>query len=545
DPSVSDWYDIDYPTVAEYAEFFSIPRDKGVNVREYAHAMGNSVGNLREHWQAIYADPRIAGASIWDWVDQGIAHDVGSKSLAYDADPGRLPLDSGQEWAYGGAFGDAPNDRDFCINGLIAADRTPHPHYYEVQKVYQPAWFNMVDEASRKVRVINHDAFTNLNKYRWEWTLLHEGEPLRQGTMPAPNVEPQQNVEFTLDVAGPLPEGQGECVVQLSLTLPESRAWAPARFVVAQEQFTLRNRLWPHVAAGSQATGGSATISSAELPPVVTLSSREGEVRVETSTGAVASYRHQGVELLKRPLHPYFWKPSNRNQANERNGYERRMGAWRDAAHQMVLQAVEQSERSVLCRYRLSVNDAICEAEYNLDQQGVLQVALRYTPGANVRMPRMPKFGMRMGIDAEWNGIRWYGRGPQENYRDRCWGAPLGIFQTPLSAYWVDYVYPQDNGNRTGVRWWEISDENGNGIRVEGAQELEIRAWPFDEGDLEKAALPHELPRSDFINVNIDAQVHGVGGDNSWGKRTMDKYTVRADEAHTLRFRMLPIDVQK
>jgi len=212
DPAVSDWYDIDYPTVAQYGEFFSRPRDKGVNVREYAHAMGNSVGNLREHWQAIYAEPRIVGASIWDWVDQGIARHKDGRKLQYQGDASRLPLDESQYWAYGGEFGDQPNDADFCLNGLIAADRVPNPHYYEVQKVYQPAWFEAADLDERKIRVTNHDFFTNLKQYRWNWKLLLDGKLLREGEATPPSVPPGETTDWHFDLGGELTAGAGEVV---------------------------------------------------------------------------------------------------------------------------------------------------------------------------------------------------------------------------------------------------------------------------------------------------------------------------------------------
>lgn len=168
DPTVSDWDDIDYPTIAEYFEFLSTRRDKGVLVREYAHAMGNSVGNLREHWEVIYDEPQIVGAHIWDWVDQGIARPIKGGPLRYAEDPSRLALGNDEYWAYGGEFGDQPNDADFCINGLVGPDRIPHPHFFEVQKVYQPVRFDSSNLEARELLVTNYDYFTNLNEYLWE-----------------------------------------------------------------------------------------------------------------------------------------------------------------------------------------------------------------------------------------------------------------------------------------------------------------------------------------------------------------------------------------
>ena len=137
-----------------------------------------------------------------------------------------------------------------------------------------------------------------------------------------------------------------------------------------------------------------------------------------------------------------------------------------------------------------------------------------------------------MGLPDGWRKITYYGRGPWENYWDRKTGAFFGVYSMPLEDYWVHYIYPQDNGNRCDVRWWQATDTDGNGMRIEGMQGLSVRAWPYTEEDIETNRLAYELPRRDFINVNVDWKLHGVGGDNSWGKRTMDKYTLPGEKPY-------------
>jgi beta-galactosidase/beta-glucuronidase/acetyl esterase/lipase/lysophospholipase L1-like esterase len=461
DPAVSDWYDIDYPSPRDYARFFSQPRDKGVNVREYAHAMGNSVGNLREHWEAIYREPRVVGAAIWDWVDQGIARPLDGGPLGQSDKPSQLALEKDEYWAYGGEFGDQPNDRDFCLNGLVGPDRTPHPHYFEVQKVYQPAWFEPIDLAAGKVRVTNHLCHSNLNQYRWEWTLFADGRPIRSGPFDPPDVPPGATAELTIDPGGTMPSDQREMVYDLRLTLAAATPWAQAGFVVAREQFVLRP--WKFKAARATTLTSEAT-ARADAP--IVLAGDQYRVEIDSSNGAVLGYSVGGNPLLARPLEPYFWKPPNRNQANKVNGYVRRLGAWRDAAQQRQTTHVVANDREARFEFLLPVTGA---------------------------------------------------------------------------TYRLNYLYPQDNGNRTGIRWWECHSDAGQGLRIAGQQELSIRAWPYDETDLEAARLPQQLPRRDFINVNVDYRVHGVGGDHSWGKRTLEKYTLPADQPYQMGFVLVPV----
>ena len=537
DENVTEWYDIDYPTVAQYGEFLAKPRDKGVNVREYAHAMGNSVGNLREHWQTIYAEPRVVGAAIWDWVDQGIARSVAEAPLAYDARPERLSLDAGQYWAYGGEFGDQPNDGDFCINGLVAPDRQPNPHYYEVQKVYQPAWFEQEKEQdTTEAWVTNLDNFTNLNQYEWQWTLLADGEVLRTGKLGAPDVPPGERVRFPLDTGGPLPDDNRELVYDLRLCLREDRPWAKAGFAVAREQFVLRKFEFESAFTSIAAKANQAAQETGLLAFV-----GDGyRVEIDSNYGSLTNYIVDGKPLLQHPLEPNFWKPANRNQSHKSNGYLKRLAVWRDAAQRRELQSTKLFEDGVEFEFLLPVNNARYVLTYLVGQDGKVSVQARYTPPENGKRLLLPKFGFSLAVPQQFDHIAWYGRGPHENYWDRKWSAALGVYELPLDRYWTNYIYPQDNGNRTDVRWWECRDTAGTGLRIAGHQELSIRAWPFTEADIEAARLPQELPRRDFIHINIDWRLHGVGGDNSWGKRTMSKYTLPSDQPYEIGFSLSP-----
>ncbi len=539
DESVSDWVDIDYPTVAQLESFVSEGREKWANVREYSHMMGNSGGNLQEHWDFIYAHPQIVGAAIWDWVDQGLAKPIDGDRMRYGANPTELSLASNEYFAYGGEFGDMPNDQDFCINGLVGPDRVPHPHYYEVKKVYQYVWFKALDITRGRLQVTNHYDFTNLNRFHWEWSLLSDGLVVQHGELKALDLKPGGVAEITVPIVGRIPEDRSEVILQIEVKLPQETLWAPAGWPVAREQFIVRESSF-----AVPGNGHAPALKILDGTGAITVRGENFELTWDRGSGALTGFEYKATSLLSRPLEPYFWKPANRNQA--RNRYLQRLGPWRDAAAQRKLTDVTVEPNgdtgAVLVRFffRLPVADADYTLTYTVRTDGAVAVEADYRPNGR-QVPKMPKFGVRMGLPESWNEIEYYGRGPWENYWDRKTGAFFGVYSMLLEDYWVDYVYPQDNGNRCDVRWWQATDTNGNGLRIEGMQGLSVRAWPFTEEDIESNRLAHKLPRRDFINVNVDWKLHGVGGDNSWGKQTMDKYTLPGEAPYYYGFLLKPL----
>ena len=442
--------------------------DKPFMMREYAHAMGNSCGNLQEYWDVIYADSSICGAAIWDWVDQGLSlspapSPEGRGALGLNASPSGGGLEGA--FLYGGDFGDKPNDGPFCINGLIAPDRKPHPHYYEVQKVYQPITF--IREGN-DIRLVNRDQFTALDEYDISYDTLRY---------------------------------DGETVLNVKARLKEDKPWAEKGFTVAREQFVLK----PY-----------------EFPAPTVPAKKVAATGITVEGNALTSWIVDGREILQAPLEPYFWKPENDNQ--NAAGFARRTAVWKNATD-VTVKYTALSERSIL-------------------------VEVDYQP-TSTNKPVMPKFGMRMRLPADYTNIRYYGRGPWENYPDRKQSALLGIYEMPLSDYETEYIHPQDNGNRCDVRWFEISTSSaasGNQtpppleglgeacIRIDGCQPLCIRAWDYGEEDLETAKHPNEIRRGRFVNLNIDLNIHGVGGADTWGKRTLPQYTIDGNKPHHYSF---------
>lgn len=435
DRSQSDIYDDSYLTPSKLAEEAKKVKERPFMMREYAHAMGNSVGNFQEYWDVIYADSSICGAAIWDWVDQGLLPN--------------LPQKEGDDFLYGGDFGDRPNDGEFCLNGLLAPDRKPHPHYYEVQHVYQPLQFTL---NNGQLGIINHDVFTDISEY-----------------------------DITCDTV----TIDGERLLNVAARLKEDKPWAQKGFAVACEQFVLTPYIFP-------ATNTNKMKASTKNYTV--------------SGNALTSWIVDGQEVLKAPLEPYFWKPENDNQ--HAAGFAGRVAMWKEV-------------RDVAVKYT------------PIDAHRLL-VEMDYQPTASNR-PIIPKVGMRMRLPADMTQIKYYGRGPWENYPDRKRSAFLGVYKMPLSEYETEYIHPQDNGNRCDIRWFEIASSNKK-LRIDGLQPLCIRAWDYGEEDLEGAHHPSEIQRSNFVNLNIDLNIHGVGGVDTWGQRTLPQYTIDGNKPYHFAF---------
>ena len=447
DRSQSDIYDDGYLAPAKLATEAQKVTDRPFIMREYAHAMGNSMGNFQEYWDVIYNDSSICGAAIWDWVDQGLYPVESSKSKVESSD-----------FLYGGDFGDKPNDGAFCINGLIAPDRTPHPHYYEVQHVYQPLQF--VRESDGSISIINRDSFTDPSEYDITYDTL------------------------TVD---------GERLLKVSARLRADKPWAEKGFAVASEQFVLQPYAFPQ----------TSTFSSAK-PNLKSPTSNLKNITIDGNN--LPSWIVDGQEMLQAPLEPYFWKPENDNK--HAANLARRTAVWRNATDVTV--------------------------KYTIINERQIQVDVDYQPSGTDK-PVIPKFGMRMRLPADFTNIEYYGRGPWENYPDRKRSAFLGKYKMPLSEYETEYIHPQDNGCRTDVRWFDIANGKKS-LRISGCQPLCIRAWDYGEEDLEGAAHPHEIQRGKFVNLNIDLNVHGVGGIDTWGQRTLPQYTIDGNKSHHYSF---------
>ena len=521
DLSVSDLYDDSYLSPARLKQTAQRVSDRPFFMREYAHMMGNSGGNLTEYWDIIYADSSIAGAAIWDWVDQGIAKPINGSPLRYKGNS--LALEDGEFWAYGGDFGDMPNDGNFVINGLLAPDRTPHPHYYEVKHVYQPLKFDLLKEDEEEgcayVKVSSLDYFTEIDEYDYEVNLI--------------GFKPDENGVLRV----PLDEGR----LQVFAKLKESTLWADAGYVVAYEQFLeekprVETFDWDNLNSGKILKRNKGVERTPEGGFAITC----GEyIYSIDSIGALTSIKWRNTDFLAGPLEPDFWKPANDNQ--RRNDYARTMEVWRNVGpeRKVVSSEIRMVKRSkkkytqLRYNYNTSVGAKLTLC-YEFGESEV-KVSLSYDPDL-VNVESLPRFGMRMRVSSQYyDSVSWSGRGPWENYPDRKNGALFGRYTLPVNEYMVDYVYPQDNSNRSDCYDFTLKSTNRS-LQVYSMEPFNLRVWNYSEEDLEAARHGYELPQRDYLNINIDKEIIGVGGNDAWGARTEPQYIPSAKESHSLCF---------
>jgi len=519
---VADIYDEGYLHPDDLKNLGKKITDKPVFMREYSHVMGNSGGNLQEYWDVIYSDSSLTGAAIWEWMEHGLPKKKDGSPLRLTDHPDDYQLKDDEFWAYGGDFGDKPNDGNFCMRGLVSTDRKQRPHYFEVQKVYQPIVFTLLDSKDKKnvtINVVNHFDFLPLRNFSFEYEYTRNGRPLRKGMFNCDSISPGTSSNIVI------PSWQtdtisSELCLNVYAKLKTATLWAEDGFCVAREQFVVKP------AALKRIRPAGKPVNVIESPAQIELKTGTSSVTFDKNNGSLVSWKVNQQELLKDKLEPYFWKTPNDNQ--KQSGYVKEFGKWKTAAEKRVIKKVDVSKQGNVVSVTFSIHFPTIGADYvlnyQLNGQGILQVEASYTP-LNDTIPLIPKFGMRVRIPRDYATIDWYGRGPYENYPDRKTGSLIGLYHSSLTNFITPYPAPQDNANRCDVRWFSFSAQNKTAIKITGLQPLCFRAWPYSEDDLEGATHDYQLPVREFINVNIDLNIHGVGGDDTWGAKTMDKYT--------------------
>ncbi len=494
---------------------------------EYAHAMGNSVGNLYQYWDAIRSHKRLIGGFIWDWVDQGLR----KTGTGWD----------GQEhefWAYGGDYGDHPNDGNFCCNGIVQPDRQPNPSLHEVKKVYQYISAQPLDAQPGRVVVQNRYDFTSLERFTPVWDLLEDGQIVDGGVLPTLSTAPGEKEIVTLPLDKSIIKPGREYFVQISFVLAEDTPWALQGHVVAWDEFKL-----PHDRETVDSSESEVrALSVRETSQAVEISGDDFTVSFSKRNGSLASLKYDGKEIIQRDLLPNFWRAPIDNDNG--NGMPRRSGVWKTAVSKGKLYSLNitrpsESMARVEAAISLAAEKSMFYATYTVFASGQITVNGRLIPSS--KLPEIPRVGMQMQIPAAYNTIHWYGRGPWENYWDRKTGSAIAQYRMNVEDFIFDYIRPQENANRCDVRWFTLTDKDGRGLRFKGMPQIDFSVWPYAMEDLEKARHTHELPRRDFLTVNVDHRQMGVGGDNSWGARPHPEYRLPANSEYSYSFIIEPI----
>lgn len=521
--------------------------DRPLILCEYAHAMSNSVGNFQDYWDVIEKYPILQGGFIWDWVDQGLL-EVNEEGVEY--------------WAYGGDYGPpgTPTDGNFCINGLVFPDRSPHPALTEVKKVYQYVKFSVLesDDESLELSVYNGYDFTTLNGFTLIWEISEDGKSIQHGEVSSPELEPYESSLLTIPVHPPKLKPGQEYFLNVKLVKDEGWGIIPAGHVYAYDQFLLpfhadRELVDPgkHKELQLEKNDSKAIITGSDF-----------KVVFDVTDGLLESWTHKRTDLIKdQPFLPNFWRAPIDNDFG--NNLPNRSKVWKSMPSRisMVNSNIEQPNPfMVVLHYSYDLPDeagnriAGLELRYELYGNGQMALDYHYTAD-QPDLPDIPRIGMNMIMPVEFNKVDYYGRGPGENYQDRNTGSMVGFYRTPVADFYVPYIRPQENGYRTDVRWMAITNDAGHGLLFAGDPLISFSAHNHlleDFESLERNFGPRVKDASkvnrhttdvitrDLVSLNIDLAQMGVGGDNSWGARTHPQYLLN-DQTYHYRFVMKPV----
>lgn len=522
--SVLDYVDIYTPMydfIHEMIDYASSNPEKPMIQAEYAHAMGNSLGNLQEYWDAIYAHDALQGAHVWDWVDQ---------TLYKTNDKGKMIF------AFGGDFGDSPRpDSDnFLANGIIQSDRTLNPHAWELKKVYQPIKFGVVDAVQGQFTVWNRHEFIDLSGFDLSWCIEADGKMIAAGDGPVMNAAAGETAALTLD----LPSVEMQPGVEYFLRL-DARVKAgaipllDAGHLVAWDQFDMPNdKPKPAVAKPDLPEPGVR-----DEDGLLTIQGPNFSIRFDKASGEMTSWTVDGNELLLRGLRPDLWRAPTDNDSGGRWA-QNTLSVWKRATSEAALDGfhVAQAGGEVVVKsdYLLGENIAHYGIEYRIAADGSIGVRGEFEPLRD-DLPVIPRVGMNLVLKGEYDQMSWFGRGPHENYEDRKTGAAIGLYESTVAAQYHDYSRPQETGNKTDVRWMKLTNAEGFGLMVVGAEPLSMTALPVETADLDhvrsrEQPRPHggDIEFRDIVRLNVDWRQMGVGGDNSWGAKPLRKYQLPA-----------------
>lgn len=497
---------------------------------EYSHAMGNSNGNFQEYWDIINSSKRMQGGFIWDWVDQGLKA----------TDPyGRT------YWGYGGDFGgyNLHHDENFCANGLVAADRTPHPGLYEVKKVYQDIVFTPKDISQGLISVKNLSHYTNLDQYNFKWQVYKNGQLVKEQFFHA-DVVPGQQKDIKLDIPSVSDEQGVEYMLNVYAYTNAATDLVPTGHEVAREQFVLRDG---NYFDRSFDQGGTLEVTRDGNRLTFKSGTISGEF--DTERGEWRRYGFENSWLVNRYPAPYFWRAPTDNDFG--NGMPRNMGMWREVPSSRKVSKVTVGEKTkeglpIRVDYILNGVDVPYTLEYLVQNDGAIRVTASIDM-AGKELPELPRFGMQMELPSYLSSLHYYGRGPLENYSDRNTTSFIGDYTSSVADQFVwSYIRPQENGYKTDVRWLTLMNKEGNvGLQIEGLQPicfsaLNVSTEALDPGLTKKQQHTNDIVPQDVVYLHIDLKQRGVGGDNSWGARPHDPYRL-LDKKYSYSYVIRPI----
>ncbi|MEQ8551470.1 MAG: glycoside hydrolase family 2 TIM barrel-domain containing protein [Cyclobacteriaceae bacterium] len=497
------------PTLIEYAE--NDPKRPFI-MCEYAHAMGNSVGNLQDYWDVIEKYDVLQGGFIWDWVDQGLEANTPEGKTYY---------------AYGGDLGGSriQNDGNFCLNGLVSSNRTPNPSLYEVKKVYQYIKFRNYDLGSGELTLYNGYDFIDLSGFDFEWELFRNGKSVRKGDFEVENHGPRK--EGVVEVLFPMTRDMSEYYLRVRAKIKETNGLLPQGHVVSEEEFQL---LKPNLASFNNSRG---KVKVEDKDGVTMILGSDYSASFDNKTGHLLTLDYGHGNILKGPIVPNFWRAPTDNDFGF--GMTRRFEVWKQATMDLKLidfRLEKSANPKVTATYRLPSVKAKAVLTYSFNTEGQILVSSTLEGVADT-LPEIPRIGNNFILNNAYQNVSWHGRGPHENYQDRYSSAFVGSYEMKVDDLYYPYERPQENGYRTGIREVSFINNDGKGIKIMAVNDLlgfsahHQLNGDFDEGKEKIQRHAYHIPVRNLVNVNIDHVQMGVGGDNSWGYRPHKEYMIQ------------------
>lgn len=504
---------------------------------EYAHAMGNSEGGFKEYWDLVRKYPKYQGGFIWDFVDQ---------SCRWTGKNGKMI------YAYGGDFNrfDA-SDNNFCDNGLISPDRVPNPHMYEVGYFYQNIWTTAADLKAGELNVYNENFFRDLSAYALEWEVMKNGTVVRTGRVDNLNVAPQQTAKIKLDLGKTC--ACAEWLLNVKYVQKQREGLIPAGHIVAKDQLVLNEYKAPAMTLQNVTDMNIQTA----LPRIDDANSQcvmiEGEnfnIQFAKADGFMDKYMVDGLDMIKEgaKLTPNFWRAPTDNDFGA--GLQQKYAVWKNPEFKLASLKSEMKDglAVVSAEYEMPSVSAGTKLQltYEINNRGAVKVNQKLVAEKGAKVSNIFRFGMQMVMPKSFENISYYGRGPVENYIDRKWATELGVYNQTVTDQFYAYIRPQENGNKTDIRWWKLLNEAGSGLQFVAeapfsASALHYTIESLDSGWEKKQEHSNEVEPADLTNFLIDKVQMGLGCVDSWGAIPREEYMLPYGD-YEFTFIMQPIN---
>ena len=546
---------------------------------EYAHAMGNSMGGLQDYWDIFNAYDRVAGAFVWDWVDQGL--------IAKDKE--------GREYfTYGGDYGpkDVPNDANFCINGVLQPDRKLNPHAYELKKAQENFSVKGIDLEEGEVEIINRNSFVDARDYKISWQVKNEGKVIKKGKLKNFLLAPLDSKKVKLKIKPLKAKKESEYFLEVFFRTKKTEGFIKKGYLVAWEQLKLPTL---GILEKKETTEEkmSDLVSVEEKTTVIEITGKKFRVVFDKAKGKLKTYEYKGESFFKQGAGPVpnFWRAPIDNDIGQKIPWK--MNVWREASFKEgrveKIEITEESKKKVKILVDLGLyglEGVRFKSEYTVYGNGVIRVNNEFIPSElekkvdlylkkngelksvkEKKLPMLLRIGMRMDLKGEYEKMKWYGRGPHESYEDRKDSAKVDVYEGTVKEQYHPYVRPQENGNKTDVRWVAFRNKKGYGLMAIGGGVSPLlsvgashfKMEDFDNGPIDPKVVSNfsrlgNIPKAnakkrhtidmkprDLVTVYLDYKQMGVGGINSWGKLPQKSSLMVPYQSYQYEFYLKPI----